>query len=164
MKYYITHFYNLRFFKPYMIPVSTAITDQAFFHKSTYNNNYFFIDNNGVMNGIREECLSPKFLPQEACKCSKNCSYQNLNPECPFLLAYEQYLDTLDFNTLLSNLEQAAIEVQQVLNFKEEPCIVLLVHEAENNPCSERKSLQKYFRKHGIELENWSRELCGQIF
>jgi hypothetical protein len=42
---------------------------------------------------------------------------------------------------------------QKELQFEDEPIIVFIVHEAWNNPCSERKPLQKYFKEHGIECK-----------
>lgn len=164
MRYYITNFYNLRFFAPYCIPISTALGDPAYFHNNTNNKNYCFVDFRGVMNGIREELLSPKYLPQEAHVCSHECIYKESNPKCPFLQAYREYLETVDFDSLCKELERTANEVKRVLMFKEEPCIVLLVHETEDNPCSERWALQDYFKSHGIELINWSREIGGHIF
>jgi hypothetical protein len=35
----------------------------------------------------------------------------------------------------------------------EEPIAVFIVHEAPDNPCSERAAIQEYFRSHGIECE-----------
>lgn len=164
MKYYITHFYNIRFFSPNCIPVSTAVSDPAYYHNNTKNNNLCFVDSRGVMNGIREESLSPKTLPSDAHVCTKNCEFSNLNPECPFLLAYREYLNTLDFEHLKRELERMAYEVQKILGFKEEPKIVLIVHEATDNPCSERKVLQDYFSEHGITLTEWIPEASGIIF
>lgn len=33
---------------------------------------------------------------------------------------------------------------------------MLLVHEAPNNPCSERKSIQDWFMAHGKEVKEWN--------
>lgn len=164
MYYYITNFYDLRFFAPNCIPVSTALGDPAYFHNNTKNKNYCFVDARGVMNGIREESLSPKYLPAEAHVCGAGCVYKDQNPNCPFVTAYRAYLNTINFAELIKELERTAKEVQLALQFSEEPCIVLLVHEAIDNPCSERWTLQDYFRANGIDLQNWSRELGGHVF
>lgn len=157
MEFYITNFANLRHLKPNMIPISTCLSDPIFFHNNTRNKKICFIDKNGVMNGIREEILSPKFISQEYCVCSKTCSFKSIIPECPFLKAYSEYLDTINFNDLLSELSRTAEEVRLVTQFDGEPIIVLLVYESETNLCSERIPLQNLFRKYGINLKNFKK-------
>lgn len=147
-----------------MIPVSTAISDPKWFHQDSYDNNKCFIDKSGVINGIREESLSPKYLPEEAHTCSKNCPYRAQNPDCPFILAYRKYLSELDFEALIKELIRVGQEAKLLLKFEEKPYIILLVHEAANNPCSERWALKDFFKQNGIELLDWTREESGIIF
>ena len=59
MKVATSYFYQIRFFKPNMIPVSTAMWDPKWFHN--FKNQYHvFKDRNGVYNGLRYPALSPK--------------------------------------------------------------------------------------------------------
>ena len=44
---------------------------------------------------------------------------------------------------------------ERVVKNGEEPEIVLLVHEAPNNPCSERWPLFEWFKKHGIDAKEY---------
>jgi hypothetical protein len=45
--------------------------------------------------------------------------------------------------------------VQAEEGFTEEPIIVLIVHEATNNPCSERRVIQEWFRDNGYPIEEF---------
>ena len=56
MKLAISYFYQIRFFKPYMIPVSTAVSDPQWYH-NFQDKNYIFLDKRGVANGFRCELL-----------------------------------------------------------------------------------------------------------
>ena len=53
-------------------------------------------------------------------------------------------------------LNQTAETMQKFLEFEEEPEIILIVHEAPTNPCSERNTIQRYFREHGILCEEFN--------
>lgn len=157
MEFYITNFANLRHLKPNMIPISTCLSDPIFFHNNTRDKKICFIDKNGIMNGIREEILSPKFLPQDSFVCEKECKYKAVTPNCPFLIAYRNYLNTINFDELIKELERTAEEVRLATHFEGEPILVLLVYESETNLCSERAPLQALFREHGIELKNFKK-------
>lgn len=43
--------------------------------------------------------------------------------------------------------------LKQQLRLNREPVLVLIVHEAASNPCSERVALIKYFNNKGIECQ-----------
>ncbi len=58
MKLYTSYFYQVRFFRPNMVPLSTAIWDPKWYHDGK-DHAYTFIDKNGVINGIRCEALHP---------------------------------------------------------------------------------------------------------
>ena len=62
-KVYITYFYNIRFFKDNMIPVSTAVWDPKWFHNNGSNTD-IFVDDNDIYNGIRCSELSPYKITQ----------------------------------------------------------------------------------------------------
>ena len=156
MKFYITYFYNVRFFKPNQIPISTAVWDPKWYHNGTSDQTVCFIDKNGVMNGIKEDLLSP--LTIEEHWCGPNCKYKGELPNCCFLQAYRNYLKTVDFQYIFGEFNRVAEDVYKVTNYAGEPEIILLVHEKEDNPCSERIPLQEYFKEHGIILKNWVRQ------
>ena len=150
MKYYITYFYNIRFFKPYDIPFSTAIWDQPWFHEKKGNNHYFK-DKNGVYNGLRISCLAPEPDNHEC----TNCWSDHDPTKCTFIQNYKKQLDELDFDQVKWYLETTANNIKAKEGFEEEPNIILLVYEKPDNPCSERWPLKEYFKAHGIELEEW---------
>ena len=49
MKILTSYFYQIRNFKPYQIPLSTAISDPAWYHPK---NGDYYVDKNGVINGF----------------------------------------------------------------------------------------------------------------
>lgn len=163
MKLYITNFYNLRYFKPNQIPISTAIWDPKWYHNNTSDQNICFLDKNMVMNGIKEEKLSPAAVSEHV-TCSETCPYKQSVPNCPFLQYYRAYLDTVDINYLLSEFNRVAEDVRKITKFVEEPEIMLLVHETEDNPCSERWPLQDYFKANGYDLPSWTKANTGIVF
>ena len=63
MKIMTSYFYQIRFFKPYMIPLSTAKWDPKWFHRNQ-GQNYQFKDKNGewLFSGlIHRTVMSPDF-------------------------------------------------------------------------------------------------------
>ena len=159
MQFYITNFGNMRYLTDDCIPISTCMYDPPFFHNNTRNKNICFVDHKNIMNGIREEALSQMQLKEEDCVCQKDCIFKCTVPNCPFLNAYIHYLDTINFEYLLSEFQRTAEEVRMVTHFIGEPKIVLLVYEAVTNPCSERIALIDYFKKHGIELKEYKKSI-----
>ena len=113
--------------------------------------------------GICESLLSPAKLSEDVI-CQRECQHKNKVPNCPFLVNYSEYLETIDFKKLIAEFERIADEVKKINNYQQEPEIVLLVYEAANNPCSERLGLVKLFADHGIELKEWTKDRSGLIF
>lgn len=155
MKVYISYFYQIRFFKPYQIPVSTADWDPKWFHQNK-GQSHIWKDANGVWNGIRLEILNPShccsILPPECVLCSGT----ERHPEsCSFLKDYREGLDKIGFEELMCYLNGIGDHFKQLEKFDEEPEIILIVHEAPNNPCSERIPLQDYFLSNNRELKEW---------
>lgn len=148
MKVFTSYFYQVRHFKPYMIPVSTAVGNPKWYeHK--YNLSKEYVDRNGVLNGITCQALTPAGV-EGACNpyvCQRDQS------KCVFIQNYKAKLDAQNWEQVYAFLEQAAQRAQKELGFTEEPCIVLMVHEKPDNPCSERVPLQQYFAEHGIHCE-----------
>lgn len=150
MKVCISYFYKVRFFKPWMIPVSTAVWDPKWFH-NFLGPDMIVLDKNGVYNGIREPKLAPGPSCNGLCRGKDNCSS---NPEeCDFLRAYKEQLDKLDFNELMGFFEQLGDFVCTSNKLGEEPVVVLLVYETPDNPCGERWPLKQWFKEHGYDLE-----------
>lgn len=54
---------------------------------------------------------------------------------------------------MMKGITAFAERYKQINSIKEEIIMVLIVHEAPNNPCSERHTLIKYFNEHGIECK-----------
>ena len=155
MKYYISTFYNTRYFQPHQIGISTAVWQPKYWK---YEQN-----KNGAVMGICEPLLSPAKLSEEVI-CQRDCQHKNEVPCCPFLVSYREYLETINFEKLTAEFERIANEVKKINNYQQEPEIILLVYEAINNPCSERLDLVKLFADHGIELKEWTKDRSGLIF
>ena len=86
------------------------------------------------------------------------CPCENKDPTtCRFIKDYAEYLDTLDFDKVYSDLTFIGNKGKEILKFDEEPEICLMVYEKPDNPCSERKSLMEYFNKHGIPITEWNK-------
>lgn len=160
MKVYTSYFYQIRFFKSNMVPISTAKFDPAWFHAGK-GNDFHFIDKNGVMNGLR----APVFAPGEVATAVSNCGtcdHTNFD-NCAFLRAYAHQLSLLDFNDIMARTKRLCQFVKDFVGFEEEPIAVFIVHEAADNPCSERAAIQEYFRSHGIECEEWKGVKTNEI-
>lgn len=146
MKIYTSYFYQVRFFKSNMLPMSTAIWDPKWFHDFK-DQKHLFIDKRGIVNGLR----MPAFAPGESCTglCTGVDSCKDQNPEkCKFLKAYKKQLKKLNFDKVMNHLTKCC---DQLIKF-DDPAVVLLFHEIPNNPCSERKAVQDWFNEHGIEV------------
>lgn len=151
MKFALSYFYKVRFFKPNMIPISTAVSDPKWFHANR-SPQFTFLDKNGVINGLRCQELAPGPLCSGLCNGNRD---KGCTPEsCDFLRAYRLQLEaSFDIDSFLHRCELAAKNTKEYNGYKEEPIIVLLVHEAPDNPCSERQPLLDFFNSHGIPME-----------
>lgn len=150
MKFLIAYFYQIRFFKPYMIPFSTAVFDPKWYHMGR-GHKCVFRDERGVYNGIRATPLVPSSDYGGDCSGKQNC---NSNPEeCKFLSNYYLQLKQLDFNAIINRMEKMSLKVKALEKFEEEPIAVLMVYEKPDNPCSERVMLRKWFKDNGYDLD-----------
>ena len=135
-----SYFYQIRNFKEWMIPVSTALSDPDWFRPPEGEEYYY--DHRGIVCGLRYEPL----IVQRHGTCGCPCGEPYLAPACPTMLEYEQLLNSLvDKEQTLKAFEYCANKFQKEIGFKSEPIIVLIVYEAPTNPCSERWALQKFF-------------------
>lgn len=133
-----------------MIPISTAVWDPQWFHKNK-GDHYKFIDKNGVINGLRY----PKFIfkdyigKETECKGRDNCKW---NPDnCKFLKDYENFINQTDFESLKKTLDELGESWKAKTGITDELTFVFIVYETPSNPCSERKAIQNYFKKYGID-------------
>lgn len=147
MKIYTSYFYQIRFFPSNYVPISTAMWDPKWYHNNR-GNKYVYKDKRGVYNGIRNEALHPGPTCHDLCGGRENCG-RSANPaSCAFLRAYRKQLDAINFPQFLSEL-QAMLERTGIDN----PIPVLIVHEAPDNPCSERSVLLQWLRDNGVPAE-----------
>ena len=149
MKYKISYFYQIRFFKPYQIPFSTAMWNPQWFLPE-------HIDKNGVMNGLRANPFVPGPICKNDCHGPENCL---VTPQtCLFLKHYYMQLKRLNFNKVINRFEEIANEVKNDLGFTEEPEIILIVYEKPDNPCSERVVIKQWFKDNGVILEEYKHD------
>jgi len=157
MKVYISYFYQVRNFTKYQVPVSTALSDPAWYHNHK-DRNTKFINSNGVIVGLRmTELHMPEWLYRSISEKSHGCEEcpRNLS-SCSFMNEYKIYLKTLDFKFIYSQLEDVAATVKATMKLDMTPDVVLLVHEAPNCTCAERPVLKQWFKDNGFELTEWS--------
>lgn len=152
MKLYITYFYNIRFFTPNILPLSTAMWDPKWYHNNL-SQSYVFEDKNGVYNGFRIEELSPYKI--EHVSCGADCKEEKGN--CSFIQSYHDYIFSLNFEEIFNKIKDLADGLKVQKNFRNTPDVCLLVHEKSDNPCSERRVLVDWFKAHNIELEEFTK-------
>lgn len=150
MKILTSYFYKVRFFAPFHIAFSTALWDPQWFHDFK-GPSHIFIDKRGVVNGLRVPPLSPKCDACLHCDKMPLIKGESKNGTCPFLSAYSEQLAALPNEKIINRFITISNEIKEELKFVEEPQIILLVHEAPTNPCSERVALQKWLQGLGIE-------------
>ena len=146
MKIATSYFYQIRNFKPWMIPVSTAVSDPAWFRPPAGQE--YYIDKRGIICGLRYEPL----IVQRNLSCICPCELHRSDKLCDFLLLYRQELETVDFDKMITGFQYCANKFARPFD-DEEPTIVLIVYETPNNLCSERIMLQNYFNAHGQECK-----------
>lgn len=148
-----SYFYQIRFFTPNMIPLSTAVWDPKWFHQNK-GQDFQWKDKNGVWNGLRAEPFAPGPTCEHLCRGPEYCN--NGDPQsCPFLRTYRTQLDSLDFKEIIQRIYKIGKTIQAEEGFTEEPIVVLIVHEATDNPCSERCVIQEWFRDNGYPIEEF---------
>ena len=139
-----SYFYMIRHFKTNMIPVSTCLSDPAWFRPP--EGKEYYIDKRGIVCGLRYEPL----IVQRECAMMCPCDEKHLAPACPTMLEYEAALNSfVDKERTLKAFEFCANKF--ALPFGDEPIIVLIVYETPKNPCSERYALQRFFNCKELE-------------
>lgn len=152
--YKVSYFYQIRFFRPYMIPFSTAIWDPKWYHAfkgQTHN----FVDKNGVLNGLRFVDFAPRMSIDGECNGRDNCTINNPS-KCAFLSNYRKQIEAVDPDEIRNYFETWTTQIKARLGFSEDPMVVFIVHEAPDNKCSEREVLLTSLPKMGIPIEELS--------
>jgi hypothetical protein len=142
MKLYTSYFAQLRKFPPNLIGLSTAAWNPKWRPMGK--------DKRGV---ICVDC--PPFKPGRECEglCQGKCDPKH-PADCQFLTVYTQQLDRIPLVTIQDNLGRLAAQIGQDEGFTDVD-FAFLVYETPTNPCSERRAIQNYFKKRGIEVEEW---------
>lgn len=142
MQIRISYFGQLKNFKPWMIPISTAVWNPKWFKGK---------DSKGVYLGLNHDSLVPGPRCENLCRGPETCG--QVSDSCAFLNAYYRQLQDVNFPLLIQDLESIATAVKKDAEFTEEPVIVLMVYETPDNPCSERKVLKKWFADNKYDLQ-----------
>ena len=152
MKIYTSYFYQVRFFPPNLVPLSTAVWDPKYFHDNK-GKGHIFKDKRGVLCGLRADPFVPGVECEGMCRGPENCLGQ-MPPNCRFLLTYRIQLNKLDFKNIMDRFVDLAkrIETKNNLNNVD---FALMVYEAPNKACSERCVIQSWFRDNGLPIEEW---------
>lgn len=149
MEFKISYFYKIREFTKDMLPISTALYDPRWYHAGL-GQNQVFVDSRGVLNGVRFESLSSKFVHQKyRCPGKDACGYTPDN--CHFIEDYYRYLKTLDFKSVQRAIIDATTHFRFMMKL-EDMTPVLIVYESPSNPCSERGPLIRWFKENGVDL------------
>ena len=122
MKLYTSYFYQIRFFTPNMIPVSTAIWDLKWYHNFCDSDNVF-MDKNGGINDLRAEALHHDSALDGMCVgkygVTLGCTH---NPStCTFVKGYMDQLNRLDCYDYAHHLENLGQKMKRVADFEGEP-------------------------------------------
>ena len=103
------------------------------------------------MNGLRAPVFAPSDAT-EAFSCAPNCGKDPT--KCMFMKMYEIQLAKLDYNDIMKRTEDLCERVRAATDFAGDPIAVFIVHEAPDNPCSERAAIQKFFQCEELDLKS----------
>ena len=130
---YTSYFYQIRNFTPNMIPVSTCLSDPAWYRPP--EGKEYYIDKRGIVCGLRYEPL----IVQRYGTCICPCKEQTGARQCDTMKEYKELLFSL------VDKEKTLKAFEYCLNKFNADTIVLIVYETPKNPCSERYALQEFF-------------------
>jgi hypothetical protein len=97
----------------------------------------------------------PPFKPGHNCDglCNGKCNPKHPQ-DCLFLQNYKLQLDKITPAKLLNSVWKLATQICRDENLQDID-FAFLFYETPQNPCSERVVVQQWFRKNGIEIEEW---------
>lgn len=148
MKIAISYFYQIRNFTKNMVPMSTCLSDPAWYHDFK-EKTHIFKDKRGILNGLR---LLPTIVQGWDCGCP--CEAKDPT-KCEFLKNYRAALDNIDFDEMYGGIESFAKKYKRENNIDEEIIMTLIVYEPPKKLCSERAALVDYFKSKGIEVKEF---------
>lgn len=152
----ISYFYQIRFFDTNMIPLSTAVWDPKWFHDFKGQNN-IFVDKRGIINGIRYAPFRPGKQLDYLCRGPENCN-PPVPDKCAFLQGYYEQLMQLDYAEIQNDFDYIVNSIKQCdISIGDNPTMVLIVHEAPNNPCSERQAIIRWAKDRGIDIREFKK-------
>lgn len=154
MNIYTSYFYQIRFFKPWMIPMSTAMYDPKWYHNKQ-GPNYVYFDKNRVLNGIRLLSFVPGHDCEDLCRGPEGCGSEP--DSCEFLKRYRKQLDRIDFDAFIEWAERYCKVYKKTFKLDHEPDIILIFHETPDNPCSERVVMHQWFNDNNYPIREWSK-------
>ena len=138
MKLATSYFYQIRNFTPNMIPVSTALSDPAWYRPP--EGQEYYIDKRGIVCGLRYEPLIVQKYGTKECIGERSiCPFAYSDFNCELMQEYESLLNSL------VNKEKTLKAFEYCCNKFNADTIVLIVYETPKNPCSERWALQRFF-------------------
>lgn len=143
LNFFISYFYQLRFFPPTLLPISTALSDPAWYKREEPSE-----DKRGVILGIR----LPELSHPAAYSCGCPCMEKNPGG-CKFLSTYLAHLRTLDFGAMINKIEALVDYLRGQGKDIDGAC--LMVYETPDNLCSERGALIEWFKENGIKLKEY---------
>ena len=138
------------------MPLSTAVFDPRWFF-NFQKQGTVWKDKNGVYNGLRAEVFAPGPLCEGLCRGPETCVTKDPHT-CLFLKTYRYQLDQLDFNDVIARCERMGKYIQSLEKFSHDPEIALILHEAPQNPCSERRVIQDWFAANNYPITEWSKQ------
>ena len=137
MQYYISYFGQMKNFPPNVLPVSTVKWEQDWFRGKIPHIDELVMPDNVVYQ-----------IEQKGEMCRKNCP---LKAPCLFMQEFKKYLDSLDFNQILTKLELLTLDKPNI------DTIILMVYEKTDVLCAERPVFQAWFKDNGLELKEWTK-------
>ena len=148
MHLYTSYFYQIRYFKPYMIPFSAAVVDPPWFHdfKDSKHN---FIDKNGVLNGLRMKNFIPHSDFADICLGNQSCLTGNPR-SCPYMTAYENQLRQLTKKKVEDYFESVCNQAIEKMGEELLPVPVLIVEWGPENVCSRGHTICTVMTEIGI--------------
>ena len=154
MKIDTSYFYQIRFFRPYEIPFSTAVWDPHWYHDFK-DQKYNFIDKRGVLNGLRNSDFRPGRECENLCRGPETCISKDPY-HCDFLETYAKQLRSLNPTLIEKYFKDVCGQIAIKMKLDVEPKPILIVHEAPDKLCSERIVIQQVLHEFGFECEEWS--------
>lgn len=154
MRIYTSYFYQIRFFPPNLVPLSTAMFDPKWYHDNKAQS-YQFKDKRGVLNGLRIEPFVPGPMCHNLCHGPETC-YEHPD-SCSFLLGYLGQLNQLNFEQIMQRFVNLSIAIKSKENL-DDVDFALIVHEAPTKECSERAMIQRWFAANGYQVNEWSKD------